>query len=222
MSEKQKIDLINELLLGTNADELEYKHFWGPNDIKYFGSTNRCLSFHQSIDRDTAAVLCSQLWELDSLSNDQITLILNTEGGDVDSSLAIYDCIRGLESPVIVYTMGLCASGGLIILSAGDYRITAPNCLFFYHQPIINGFEILSTDQMKALDNLYNYYQIKMDNLLKQRTKINKKDWAANFQGATSYYFSPEDALKYGFIDIIDNPEKKKVKISKKENKDDK
>ncbi len=222
MSEQQKLDFLNQLIAASSGDESEFKHFWGPTDVKYFGSTNRCISFHQPIDRDSAAVICSQLWELDFLSTDQITLILNTEGGDVDSSFAIYDCIKGLSSPVVIVATGLVASGGLIVLSAGDYRISTENCLFFYHQPIISGFEILSTDQMKSLDNLYSYYQVKMDDLLKAKTKMPKKDWTTFFEGTTSYYFSPEQALKYGFIDTINVPKKKKVKISKKEDKNDK
>ncbi len=219
MSNDEKMKFLTDLISSFSSDESEFKHFWGPNDIKFFGSTNRCISFSQEINRDSASILCSQLLELDSISDEQITLILNTEGGDVDSSFAIYDCIKSLESPVVIVATGLCASGGLIVLSAADYRVCTPNCLFFYHQPIISGFEILSKNQMKSLDDLYKYYQEKMDILLKKRTKISKKIWDEKFEGTTSFYFSALDAIQFGFIDYIEQHKKKRVKISENKGK---
>lgn len=221
--QKEKAELLlQEMLSLADHDELP-KHYWGPIDVKYFGNDTRCIAFYQPIDRDSSMVLSSQLWELDSISNEQITLIVNTEGGDVDSAFAIYDCIKGLRSPVVVVATGLCASGGLIILSAGDYRVATENCLFFYHQVVLSGFDIISTEQMKSLDDLYKHNQVKMDDLIKRKTKISKKDWEQNFQGATSYYFNAEQALKYSFIDQIEIPKKKSIKVSKlKENKNGK
>lgn len=200
-------------------DELEYKHYWNSTDIKFFGSSNRTISFFQPITKDTALVLISQLYELDSLDSAPIYLVLNTDGGDVDSSLAIYDCIRGLDSPVICLTTGICASGGLIILSACDYRVSTENCLFFYHQPVLDGFEVQSVVQSQSTQALYKHYQETMDNLIKTRTKISKKNWNEFFEGKTSFYFAAKKALEFGFIDSIDLPPQKKQKIKIKKGK---
>lgn len=214
-----KIDLIDALNDISEIDENSMKHYWGPRDIKFFGASNRTIAFFDNIDSESALYLMSQLYELDNISSDPIYLILNTQGGEVDASLAIYDCIKSLESPLIILTVGLCASGGLIILAAADYRISSPNCLFFYHQPILNKFELQSTEQAKSTESLYRYYQETMDELLKTRSKISKRLWDQNFQGKTSFYFPGKKALEYGFVDDLEEPLEKKFKIKKKKSK---
>jgi ATP-dependent Clp protease protease subunit len=216
----KQLELLKSLeLLQEHDDETIPKNYWDPRDIKFFGSKSRTIPFYSHIDNDTALYFNSQLYELDRISNDPIYVILNTEGGSVDASFAIYDCIRSLESPVFILTTGLCASGGLIVLSAADYRISSPNCLFFYHQPILDGFEVQSIEQSQSTEALYRHYQQTMDDLIKTRTKISKKNWNEFFEGKTSYYFSTKKALEFGFIDDVEIPLDKKVKIRKKKDK---
>lgn len=216
-----KTDLLNALasISQADSDETTMKHYWGPRDIKFFGSTSRTIPFFDRIAPDSALYLISQLYELDNISDEPIYLLLNTEGGDVDSSFAIYDCIKSLESPVIILTIGLCASGGLIVLAAGDYRISSPNCLFFYHQPIMSEFEVQSTEQARSTESLYTYYQETMDEAIKKKTKISKKLWNENFEGKTSFYFNSKKALEFGFIDELEEPFEKKFKIKRKKDK---
>lgn len=214
-----KAELLSMLSSMQDHDENSMKHYWGPNDIKFFGSTNRTIAFFDRIHSDSALILMSQLYELDNLNTDPIYLLLNTEGGEVDASFAIYDCIKSLESPVIILTIGLCASGGLIVLAAGDYRISSPNCLFFYHQPIMSEFEVQSTEQVRSTESLYRHYQETMDTAIKKRTKISKKLWNDNFEGKTSFYFSSKQALEFGFVDDLEVETQKDFKFKKKKAK---
>lgn len=201
----------------TKSKQTHHTDYIGDQkDIKYFGSHSRTLCFFDPIDNESALCFMSQLYELDNISSEPIYVILNTEGGSVDASFAIYDCIRSLESPVFILTTGLCASGGLIVLAAADYRISSPNCLFFYHQPILDGFEVQSIEQSQSTQNLYKHYQETMDQLLKERTKMSKRNWSQNFEGKTSFYFSSTKALEFGFIDSLEEPIDKKFKIKKK------
>lgn len=215
MDKKELLELI--AALEANESDDKFKHYWNPSDIKFFGVESRTICFKDEIDKDSATTLISQLMELDKISHDQITLILNTDGGEVAASLAIYDCIRNIQSPVIIYATGICASGGLIILAAGDYRIASENSLFFYHQVVMSYIEVLSTEQIQSMQDLYNLNQLQMDRILKKRTKIKEKDWKQNFQGKTSFYFTAEQALKFNFIDLIDIPEPKKYKFKIKD-----
>lgn len=218
--DNKQLELLRSLeLFNNHEDETIPKHYWGPTEIKFFGSRSRTISFFDGINNDSALCFMSQLYELDSISNDPIYVVLNTEGGSVDASFAIYDCIRALESPVFIMTTGLCASGGLIVLAAADFRISSPNCLFFYHQPILDGFEVQSIEQSQSTEALYRYYQQTMDDLIKTRTKISKKNWNEFFEGKTSYYFPVKKALEFGFIDEIESPTQKNFKIKKKKDK---
>jgi ATP-dependent Clp protease protease subunit len=198
--------------------EIEEHKTWMPQEVKFFGPSTRALAFFESIRPESALSLISQLHELDMQSSDTITLFLNTDGGNVTDSLAVYDCIRSLESPVVVVVTGICASGGLIILAAGDYRTATENSIFFYHQPIIDMDAVTSTSEMESIKDLYHCHQTQLDKIIKKRTKIKIKDWNKNFEGKTSYYFDCQKALEFGFIDDISIPEKKSIKIKEKKN----
>ena len=188
---------------------------WTPNDILYYGPSHRRVSLFTPIMSETALPLISQLKELDSRSNETILLEINTEGGSVTDSFAIYDCIKTLSSPVIGYTTGLCSSGGLVVLSACDYRITSSNCMFFYHQPIMTPPTAVlnSSESADSIQESYAIFKRMYDRCIINRTKISRQDWENNFKDKTSKYFNADEALKYGFVDLIDKIKSKNFKI---------
>jgi ATP-dependent Clp protease, protease subunit len=69
--------------------------------------------------------------------NQEIHLYINSPGGSVTSTLAIYDTMQFLECPIATYCMGLAASGAAIILAAGTKgkRYGLPNSKVMIHQP---------------------------------------------------------------------------------------
>lgn len=198
--------------------QMEERKTWDPNEIKFFGPSTRTLAFFNPIVAETALAIISQLHELDMQNDEMIILFLNTDGGNITDSLAIYDCIKSLKSPVMIIVTGICASGGLIILAAGDYRVATENSMFFYHQPIIDVEAVNSTNDMNSIKDLYHYHQLLLDKIIKKRTKIKAREWTKNFQDKTSFYFDCEKALEFGFIDVINVPEKKSVKIKEDKN----
>lgn len=192
-----------------------FNESWTPNDILYYGPSSRRVSLFTPIMSETALPLISQLKELDSRSNETILLEINTEGGSVTDSFAIYDCIKTLDSPVVAYATGLCSSGGLVVLAACDYRIASTNCMFFYHQPIMTPPTAVlnSSEAADSIQNSYRIFKKKYDRCIINRTKISRKDWEENFKDRTSKYFDSEQALRYGFIDVIDKNKSKKFQI---------
>ena len=177
---------------------------WMIGESKYFGPSTRSLLFATDVNSDSTSVLISQLLHLEALDEEsQITLYLNTEGGSLTDGLAIYDCITSLSCPVVIIATGLCASAGLLILSAGDYRAATPNTTFFYHQPILGDSHINSTADMESLNKHYAYCREKADGIIKKRTKMKKQIWDKNFKDKTSFYFTPEEAIEFKFIDKI-------------------
>lgn len=186
------------------------------NQLGYYGSDTRTLLLSGEINTESTSVLISQLMHLNHLDIDGcIYLHLNTEGGSLTDALAIYDCITQMSSPVVVRVFGLCASAGLIVLSAGDYRIATPNCQFFYHEPIIDGSSINSLKDMNAIANHYLSAKDIADNILVKRSKIKKSLWKKDFEGKTSYWFGSEKALEYKIIDLISESDKIKFEVVK-------
>jgi len=71
--------------------------------------------------------------DLPKSAKKDITVLLNTPGGDEYAGLAIYDAIRFCQSFVRVKVLGQAASMGSIILQAGDERVLSPNSIVMIH-----------------------------------------------------------------------------------------
>src|SRR5437763_4442199 len=94
--------------------------------------------------------------------NQEIHLYINSPGGSVTSTLAIYDTMQFLECPIATYCMGIAASGAAIILAAGTKgkRFALPNSKVMIHQPwgMVGGqmtdIEIQATEQERERHRL--------------------------------------------------------------------
>lgn len=177
---------------------------WHPDDYKYYGESTRHLQFFGQVTNQSASTLISHLHHLNDLENESlITIHLNTEGGNLTDALAIYDCIVNLQAPVCIITTGLCASAGLLILSAGDYRMASKNTVFYYHQPVMSEGTINSIQAMESVKEYYSFCQHTTDKIIRERASITSKAWKRNFDSKTSYYFDTSKALEYDLIDEI-------------------
>jgi len=182
-----------------------FQETWTPNHILFYGPENRALALFDSISKESSLALISQLLELDTHPYESITLHLNTDGGLLADGFAIYDCIKGLTSPVRVLCAGVCASAGLLILAAGSLRYATDNCLFFYHQTIIPPEAVSSLEQISSCHQAYAAYQSRYDNILRANSFLSEKEYSEQFLGKTSKYFFAKEALECGIIDTIVN-----------------
>jgi ATP-dependent Clp protease, protease subunit len=185
------------------------------SELQFYGPDTRCLYFTSEINEATAAILISQIHALEYISEeDPIKITVNTPGGEVHSALAIYDAIR--NSPCIVYVeaTGLCASGGLIILAAGDARLATENTVFFYHEAI-TGHEVNSVHEMRSKAGMYEVLQAKMEEIIKKQTKIKAALWRKYFAGSTSFFFDVVQAEEFGFIHSVVRSGKPKIQSVK-------
>jgi len=90
------------------------------------------------IDDTQAALVTAQLLFLESENpKREIAMYINSPGGYVTSGLAIYDTMQYIRSPVSTVCIGLAASMGSLLLTAGkkDLRICLPNARVMVHQP---------------------------------------------------------------------------------------
>lgn len=206
---------LKEALLNELMGEQDL-HVWDPHEHKYFGPSTRSLAFFGDVNEDRARLLISQILHLEQLSETEpITIFLNTQGGSLAEGLAIYDTIKQVSCPVIIATMGLCASAGLLILSAGDYKLSSPNTIFFYHQPIMSDSSVNSANDMVSFSDHYNNCKEVADNIILSNSKMKKSVWNSNFKNKTSFYFNAEQALSFNMINDITESRKIKFKISK-------
>lgn len=161
----------------------------------------RSILLSGEINKDTADDFATRILILDSLSNDEIKVYINSPGGDVDSGFAIYDMIRFVKSPVTVIGMGLVASAAALIYLAvpKEKRFALPNSTYLIHQP-------LSELKGTAID--LEIYAVKLEELRKKldgviAEAVGKKVDAVSLDTERDHWLSAEEALKYGLVGKI-------------------
>lgn len=103
-----------------------------PSDILI---TDRKVFFTSDVNNHTADELIEALMALDSESDEEITLYINSPGGEVSSGLAVYDFISTMRSPVRTVVIGTAASMGAILFLAGKEREVMEHSLIMLHDP---------------------------------------------------------------------------------------
>ena len=99
---------------------------------------NRIVFLIGEINYARAAEVIMKMLYLDNLKRGrEISLYINSPGGTVDDTMAIYDTIRFVGSPVATYCIGRAQSGGALILAAGTKgsRYALPHAKIMLHQP---------------------------------------------------------------------------------------
>lgn len=162
---------------------------------------DRIVLLSGEIDDHLANVIVAQLLYLDSISQDDINLYINSVGGSVTAGMAIYDTMNYIKSDVKTICVGLAASMGAFLLSSGEKgkRFALPNAEVLIHQPLGGASGQASEIKIVA------------DHILKTRAKLNHI--LSNNTGQSlekiekdtdrDYYMSSEEALNYGIIDKI-------------------
>ncbi len=161
--------------------------------------TKRIVFLTGEINDQLATNIIGELLYLDSKSNDDINLYINSPGGSVTAGLAIYDTINFVKSDVNTIGIGLCASMGAFLLSSGNKRYALPNCEIMIHEPL-GGAQGQASDIKIVSDQILKIKQ-RINKILAKNTKntINKieKDTLKD------NYMTAKEALDYGLIDEI-------------------
>ena len=180
---------------------------------------NRIIFLAGPISERTASVVIMRLLYLQSVKPDQpINLYINSPGGLVDQTLAIYDTMQFLGCDVGTYCIGQASSGAAIILAAGTkgQRYALPNAKVMLHQPYsgitgqaedirIQAEEILK--DKKLLSGIIAKHTGQSAEKIEQETERDR-------------YMNAKEALEYGLVDEIlaepDQDKKKKGRAKKK------
>ena len=145
----------------------------------------------------------AQLLYLDSISNDDITLMIDSPGGDIYTSLGLIDTMDMVKSDIITINIGLCASMAAIILSCGTKgkRKSLKRSRVMIHQPLtsIEGYKQATDIEIESKE--MNSLKKELYEILSERTGQTYKKVKKNSE--RDYYLTTKKALKYGIIDII-------------------
>jgi len=163
---------------------------------------DRIIFLTGPIDDDVANIVIAQLLFLQSEDpKKDISLYINSPGGHVSAGFAIIDTMNHLKPSISTVCVGMAASMGAVILSAGEKgkRFALPNAEIMIHQPLggaegqASDIEINARQILKIRENLN---KMLSKNTGQTLSKI-EKDVDRNF------YMSAEEGKKYGIIDKI-------------------
>ncbi len=179
----------------TNRGERSY-------DIYSRLLNDRIVMLNEEVNSASASVIVAQLLYLESQDpTKDISLYINSPGGSVTDGFAIYDTMKYIKCDVFTICMGMAASMGAFLLSAGTKgkRIALPNSTIMIHQPL-GGYQGQATDMeihtKYMLDIKARLNQILAENTGKPLDIIKQDTERDNFMTA-------QQALEYGLIDKV-------------------
>jgi ATP-dependent Clp protease protease subunit len=174
----------------------------------------RILFLWGEIGPGTAGGVIMRLLELQAKGPSRdINLYINSPGGSVDDTLAIYDTMQFLSCPVATYCVGQAASGAALILASGSKgkRYALPHSKIMVHQPW-GGITGQATDIRIQAEEI-----LKAKKLLNELLAMHTGRDVAMIERETERdrYMSPIEAKEYGIVDEIvtrgsDEKDKKK------------
>ena len=163
---------------------------------------DRIIFIGSPIDDNIANLVIAQMLFLAAEDPEKdIFVYINSPGGSVTAGMAIYDTMQFIEPDVATTCMGIAASMGAFLLTAGaaDKRAALPNSRVMIHQPMagtqgqVSDIIIMSEEFAKTKERL-NELLVKHTG---QKLEVIQKDTDRNF------FMSPEEARKYGIIDKV-------------------
>jgi len=162
---------------------------------------NRIVFLIGDINYARAAEVIMKLLYLDNLKRSEISLYVNSPGGSVDDTMAIYDTMRFIGSPVATYCIGRAQSGGAVVLAAGEKgkRFALPHAKIMLHQPWggVTGqaadIKIQAAEIIKAKDvinKILATHTGQSEDKIRQETERDR-------------YMTADEAKDYGLIDEV-------------------
>lgn len=187
---------MNEFLAEEELEKSEEKN---PMMLKLL--KQRTILIYGEINQDLAKSVTEQLLYLSAVSDDPITMFINSQGGHVESGDTIHDVIRFIKPKVKMIGTGWVASAGITIYLAADKkdRYSLPNTRYMIHQPA-GGVQGQSIE-----------IQIEAKEILRMRKRVNKLIAKATGQTLEqiekdtdrNFWLSAEEAKDYGIVGKI-------------------
>lgn len=206
--------IVNPYLMNDDDDEPENEPKADPKKDEVVSSfidkkleklffEKRAVYLWGVVDDKSAREIVTKLLLLDADKKEEIKFYINSPGGVVTSGMVIYDTMQLIESPVSTVCMGLAASMGSILLSAGTKgkRFVYPHGEVMIHQPSLGGYyqatsadieiqanQIMKTKQIGA--------RILAENCGKPVEQV-MKDFNRD------YWMNAQEAVEYGIVDAV-------------------
>jgi ATP-dependent Clp protease protease subunit len=189
------MSLVPVVVEQTNRGERSY-------DIYSRLLKDRIVMLGEEVNDVTASLIVAQLLFLEAEDPDKdIFLYINSPGGSITSGMAIYDTMQYIKPEVSTICIGMAASMGAFLLTAGAIgkRFALPNSEIMIHQPL-GGFQGQATDIGIHAERILKIKK-NLNTILSERTgkslEIIERDTERD------HFMSAKEAAEYGLIDEV-------------------
>lgn len=163
---------------------------------------DRIIMLNDEVNDTTASLIVAQLLYLEGIDSDKdINLYINSPGGSVTAGMAIYDTMNYIKCDVSTICIGMAASMGAFLLSAGakGKRFATPNSVIMIHQPSSGAQGQVSDIQIRAA------WLTKNKNLLNKLLAKHTGQPIEVIERDTDRdnFMDSAEAVEYGLIDRI-------------------
>ena len=163
---------------------------------------DRIIFLSEEVNDATASLIVAQMLYLEAQDPDKdIQFYINSPGGSVTAGMAIYDTMQYIKCDVATITIGMAASMGAFLLSAGTKgkRMALPNAEIMIHQPSA-GTQGQITDMAIHLKRLQTIKE-RMNQIMAANTGRSIEEVTAACE--RDNFMSAEEALEFGLIDKV-------------------
>jgi ATP-dependent Clp protease protease subunit len=173
-----------------------------PNGIFERLLKDRIIWLGEEVRDDNANEICAKMLLLAAEdSTKDIFLYINSPGGSITAGMAIYDTMQYVPNDIVTVGIGMCASMGQFLLSAGTKgkRYATPNTRVLLHQPH-GGYGGTASDIQTQADLIVSMKK-QLATITAEATGKSVEQVMAD--GDRDRWFTADEALEYGFIDHI-------------------
>ncbi len=163
---------------------------------------DRIIFLSEEVNDATASLIVAQLLYLEAQDPDKdIQFYINSPGGSVTAGMAIYDTMRYIKCDVATICVGMAASMGAFLLSAGakGKRMSLPNAEIMIHQPSA-GTQGQITDMALHLKRLQNVKE-RMNRILAENTGKSVEEVTEACE--RDNFMTAEEAMAFGLVDRV-------------------
>jgi ATP-dependent Clp protease protease subunit len=163
---------------------------------------DRIIMLSEEVNDTTASLIVAQLLYLEAQDPDKdIQFYINSPGGSVTAGLAIYDTMQYIKADVSTICVGMAASMGAFLLSAGakSKRIALPNAEIMIHQPS-GGSRGQASDIKIQADQILRIRET-LNRILAENTGRSVEEIARDTE--RDHFLTAQEAVEYGLIDKV-------------------
>ena len=163
---------------------------------------DRIIVLSDEVNDATASIVVAQLLYLEGQDAEKdISLYINSPGGSVTASMAIYDTMQYIKCDVSTICIGMAASMGAFLLSSGakGKRFALPNSEIMIHQPL-GGARGQATEIKIVADHILKTRE-KLNRILAENTGRSVEEIARDTE--RDNYLTAQEAMEYGLVDKV-------------------